>query len=403
MYPRVGFATDAKPSNTPLLFPEDVPSSHRSKSLTHDKLSTKLRTTATMTKSEDAVYGYGYSLGLVVWARQENFPWWPAVVIDRKEREKNVLVEHTETLPAAAIYNRLVKFFPNDGEKVAVLEVDDLLEYSTNLHKVSRAGDADINNVIDACEKANAYIDTKGLSAQRKSLKEKNFVAPEKKPERALMPGRGPLLSNNTRLNPPALRNPKHEPRVEAPMSPSSRPRWGRSQKKRAFPTAKNDLSSGIEKLDKTALLGHQSGSDEEVQDNIAKRMRKSSRTILDVSADSEEPLAQRRAQLLAKLGAEESETESAFDRTQRAPREPVNSGIPDADPSFEEEPLKDVSANSKEPLAQREDDNTGNNGAAEGDDKSGAEFALGAHHELVNPSLEEVASKNSDVEVQGD
>lgn len=127
-------------------------------------------------------FGVGYPIGLVVWARLGSFPWWPAFVVDRKDHEKTLTLVPDQTLPNATKTNRMVVHF-NDNWRVAVLEPKDMLEYSTNVHKVNRAG-KDSNDVIDACKEANAYIAAKGLPAQRESLQDINFVLPKKKTTR---------------------------------------------------------------------------------------------------------------------------------------------------------------------------------------------------------------------------
>lgn len=116
----------------------------------------------------------GFPVGLVVRVRQGHFSWWPAFIVDRKEREKQLRLQPAATLPAATDDSRMVKYF-NDCRRVAVLEVKDLLEYSTNIRKVYYASEV-TNHVIDACEQANTYIKTQGLPVQGESLQQMNFT-----------------------------------------------------------------------------------------------------------------------------------------------------------------------------------------------------------------------------------
>lgn len=53
-------------------------------------------------------FGVGFAVGLVVWARLVGFPWWPAVVVDRKEHPE---METGGTLPIAAESSRVVELF----------------------------------------------------------------------------------------------------------------------------------------------------------------------------------------------------------------------------------------------------------------------------------------------------
>lgn len=109
-------------------------------------------------------FGVGHPVGLVVWVRLDGFPWWPAVIVDRKEHEKNITTEAQKKLPVEANNNRTVELF-NYSQRVAVLQLKRLVEYSSHINKVSGA-DAHRNSVHHACYEAHAYIASKGLPGQ---------------------------------------------------------------------------------------------------------------------------------------------------------------------------------------------------------------------------------------------
>lgn len=78
-------------------------------------------------------------------------PWWPALIVDRKEDEKNLTLAPGEMLPIAAEGNRMVELFNHD-HRVAVLAVKCLVEYTSQIGKVSGAM-AHANAVIDATKR----------------------------------------------------------------------------------------------------------------------------------------------------------------------------------------------------------------------------------------------------------
>lgn len=131
-------------------------------------------------------FAKGSPVGLVVWARLASFPWWPGVVVNREEHEKTVDLDPGEKLPAAAETNRMVEFF-NDNRRVSVVKFKDMIEYSSNIYKVNRAG-KHFSDVIIACEEANDYIATKGLPVQRQSLHDAAFELPKTEPVNAAPP-----------------------------------------------------------------------------------------------------------------------------------------------------------------------------------------------------------------------
>lgn len=71
--------------------------------------STKFRFTAAIARGSPKL-SEGYPVGLVVRARLNDFPWWPAVVVDRKKQEKNLKLEPDETLPVEKVNTRMVEF-----------------------------------------------------------------------------------------------------------------------------------------------------------------------------------------------------------------------------------------------------------------------------------------------------
>lgn len=131
-------------------------------------------------------FGVGYPVGLVVWAHQDRLPWWPAVVVNRKQREQHLVMEPGETVPREADTNRMVEFF-HLNQRVAVLQVKRLVEYATHMKKISSAG-VHINDIINACYEARAYITDKGLPGQQDLVQAPNFNLPK---NLAVMPAFG--------------------------------------------------------------------------------------------------------------------------------------------------------------------------------------------------------------------
>ncbi len=103
-------------------------------------------------------------VGNVVWVRLDGYPWWPAIVVNRKEREPGVELEEGEKLAPESQSNRMVEFF-NDEGRVAVIQVNDICEYTTNMKLVRQSGKPR-KDVIKACREANHHIETKGTRAQ---------------------------------------------------------------------------------------------------------------------------------------------------------------------------------------------------------------------------------------------
>eukprot|EP00171_Calliarthron_tuberculosum_P019645 IDg19645t1 len=78
--------------------------------------------------------------GVVVWAKVEGFPWWPAVVRLRSRHERKLLPEERAVLPPSSAHNRLVEFF-NDANRVAVVALLALEEFSSHMHLQSTTAD----------------------------------------------------------------------------------------------------------------------------------------------------------------------------------------------------------------------------------------------------------------------
>lgn len=114
-------------------------------------------------------------------------PWWPSVIVDRTVREKDVVLATGETLPVPKKNNCMVELFVNGEALFSVLDFTDLLEYSTNLQKARAAGE-DTDGDVDACQEANAYIETDGMRAQRDLFNGAAFVLPGKRPVSASVP-----------------------------------------------------------------------------------------------------------------------------------------------------------------------------------------------------------------------
>lgn len=257
-------------------------------------------------------FSEGFPPGVVVWSRLGEFPWWPSVVVNRTEHEKTLVLDPGEILAEESPSNRMVEFF-NDNKRVAVLELKDLLEYSTNVHKVNRAGQ-NTNLVIAACEEANAYIaSTNGLSEQRESLQDMNFKLPKRKPERNVLPldplpspppAEPPLSPAKSPPPPPRARKmqkPKvkrerelREPRSDGPVSSEEKPRRGlgrpkkedRLQRRESAPMRREDDSPSPRRR-------RESDPGRELQKSSGKRKRKPSLKVTERSADSEDMQAQ--------------------------------------------------------------------------------------------------------------
>lgn len=152
-----------------------------------------------------------FSSGMVVWVCLDGSPWWPAVIVDRAAVECLLTLEHGKPLPPATPNNRLVEFF-NAVDCIGVVHLRELVEYSLNLHKINHIN-ADLNEVILACEQANEYIANHGLPAQRDFLRGISFRLPktnEKCTSRTIAPHgamrkflwRGEVVPNSLPSNP---------------------------------------------------------------------------------------------------------------------------------------------------------------------------------------------------------
>lgn len=100
-----------------------------------------------------------------------------------QEIRGNVILDPGEFLEKPSNNNTMVVYF-NYGVYSNVVDFDDLGEYCTDIGLVSHVGDRLKNDVIDACEEAHAFIETRGLPAQRESLLNMNSALPKKKTNR---------------------------------------------------------------------------------------------------------------------------------------------------------------------------------------------------------------------------
>lgn len=178
----------------------------------------------------------GFPTKLVVWARVDNFPWWPSVIIDRATTEKDM---DPGELPPATSTNRLVEFF-NDDNHIAVVDFKDLLEYTTNIHKVKRAG-VDLNSVLVACTEASNFINTTGLTEQRKSLADNPYTMPKQLPPAAAKP------------------TPAEEP---SPQTATPRKEKAGRKKRERSPSPRGRPGSRVEKVADAGSIKRASSSD---------------------------------------------------------------------------------------------------------------------------------------------
>lgn len=108
-------------------------------------------------------------VGDVIWGRFSSYPWWPAVIVNRKEKEPDVeLTDDDMPLPAESDTNRMVEFFNDDG-RVAILELNNIREYTANMKLVRHSGKFR-DDIIAACGEANNYILTEGKVTQQNLL-----------------------------------------------------------------------------------------------------------------------------------------------------------------------------------------------------------------------------------------
>lgn len=105
--------------------------------------------------------------GVVVWAKLEGFPWWPALIRERELHEQKLLPAERAVLPAYAGDSRMVEFF-NDGNRVAVIKIRAMAEYSSNMELQTHSGED--KDVIDcAVEEADLYLRAAGVDFQRRA------------------------------------------------------------------------------------------------------------------------------------------------------------------------------------------------------------------------------------------
>lgn len=109
--------------------------------------------------------------GVVVWARHEGFPWWPARICSRYEVMK--ALEPGAKLPKSSSDELLVWFF-NDEDNVAVVHIDHIAEYSSHMRLIclpDRYVDDYRQSIVSACCEAHQWIaSARGASFQRRLL-----------------------------------------------------------------------------------------------------------------------------------------------------------------------------------------------------------------------------------------
>lgn len=73
-------------------------------------------------------------VGTVVWAKMDEWPPWPALIVSRRHIEENVTEEMLKSFPRSTPTNACVKFFNwSEDECLDVLENSDLEPFADNM------------------------------------------------------------------------------------------------------------------------------------------------------------------------------------------------------------------------------------------------------------------------------
>lgn len=104
--------------------------------------------------------------GVVVWAKIDGFPMWPAVIRARSHIEPALREEERSCLPPQQANTRLVEFF-NDDNNIAVVDLTNMDLFTSDVYHLSRAGSALRTIISEACTEAETFILACGLPFQR--------------------------------------------------------------------------------------------------------------------------------------------------------------------------------------------------------------------------------------------
>ncbi len=121
--------------------------------------------------------------GVVVWAKVNGFPMWPAVIRARSHVMATLKEEERNNLPPSQPNTRVVEFF-NDDNNIAVVDVANMDLFTSDVRHLSRAGSALRTIISEACDEAETFVRACGLPFQRAAISdETDFNRPKAAPQ----------------------------------------------------------------------------------------------------------------------------------------------------------------------------------------------------------------------------
>lgn len=113
-----------------------------------------------------ATYTKNPAVGTAVWTRVDEWPWWPAVVVNREEAEAQVAEDLVSKFPKATSANVMVGF-GNWENIVDVVKISRIAEFTRNIG-LMRNGDNYAEDVINAANEARKWIIDEGNETQER-------------------------------------------------------------------------------------------------------------------------------------------------------------------------------------------------------------------------------------------